>query len=91
MSDSQKISIRFYNDHEVRAVWNDDKGEWFFAVVDVIASITESESPRKYWSVLKLRLKRQGNELTTFCSQLKLLASDGKLITRIIMSRRINM
>lgn len=73
-----KISLRIYKDHEVRAIWSDDSQEWFFAVVDIIAAITESESPRKYWSVLKLRLKRQGNELATICSQLKLTAADGK-------------
>lgn len=75
---SQKISIRFYNDREVRAVWSEEQGEWFFAIVDIISAITGSESPRKYWSVLKTRLKRQGNELATNCSQLKLMAADGK-------------
>ena len=75
---SQKISIRFYNDREVRAVWSEEQGEWFFAIMDIITAITGSESPRKYWSVLKTRLKRQGNELATNCSQLKLMAADGK-------------
>ena len=75
---TNKISIRFYNDHEVRAVWSDEHGEWCFAVVDIVAAVTGSESPRKYWSVLKTRLKKQGNELATNCSQLKLMAADGK-------------
>ena len=74
----KKVSIRFYNDHEVRAVWSEEHGEWFFAIVDIVAAITQSEAPRKYWSVLKNRLKRQGNELATNCSQLKLMAADGK-------------
>lgn len=78
MENVQKISFRFYNDHEVRAVWKDDVHKWFFPAVDIIAAITESDSPRKYWSVLKLRLKKQGNELATNCSQLKILAVDGK-------------
>lgn len=73
-----KISIRFYGDREVRAIWNEVGNEWCFAIVDIVAAITESESPRKYWSVLKTRLKKQGNELATNCSQLKLTASDGK-------------
>jgi len=73
-----KISIRFYNNHEVRAVWKDDESMWYLAIVDIVAAITESVSPRKYWSVLKTRLKKQGNELATSCSQLKLMASDGK-------------
>ena len=73
-----KISIRFYKDHEVRAVWDENHSKWWFSVVDVVAAITESPNPRKYWSVLKSRLKQAGNELTTKCSQLKLTAADGK-------------
>ena len=73
-----KTSIRFYNDHEVRAIWDEEKCQWFFSAVDIVFAITESPNPRKYWSVLKTRLKKDGNELTTFCSQLKLTAADGK-------------
>ena len=73
-----KISIRFYKDHEVRAVWDENHSKWWFSVIDVVAAITESPNPRKYWSVLKSRLKQAGNELTTKCSQLKLTAADGK-------------
>jgi len=73
-----KISIRFYKDHEVRAVWDESHSKWWFSVIDVVAAITESPNPRKYWSVLKSRLKQAGNELTTKCSQLKLTAADGK-------------
>lgn len=73
-----KTSIRFYNDREVRAVWDEENNKWWFSVVDIVAAITESPNPRKYWSVLKTRLKSANNELTTRCSQLKLTASDGK-------------
>ena len=73
-----KTSIRFYNAHEVRAIWDEEKNQWFFSAVDIVFAITESPNPRKYWSVLKTRLKKDGNELTTFCSQLKLTAADGK-------------
>ena len=73
-----KTSIRFYKDHEVRAVWDEENAKWWFSVVDIIAAITDSPNPRKYWSVLKNRLKKAGNELTTKCSQLKLTAADGK-------------
>jgi hypothetical protein len=52
--------------------------EWFFSIVDVISILTKSVNPRKYWSVLKTRLKKEGNQLATKCSQLKMLASDGK-------------
>ena len=73
-----KISIRFYNDHEVRALWDEDNSKWWFSAVDIISAITESPNPRKYWSVMKTRLKKSNSELTTNCSQLKLTAADGK-------------
>lgn len=75
---NHKISIRFYNDKEVRAIWDEKNSKWWFSVVDVVSAITDSPSPRKYWSVLKSRLKKENNELTTKCSQLKLMSSDGK-------------
>ena len=73
-----KKSIRFYKDHLVRAVWDEENSQWWFSIVDVVGAITESSNPRKYWSVLKTRLKKAGNELTTRCSQLKLTSADGK-------------
>ena len=73
-----KISIRFYNGREVRAVWDEEKSKWWFSAVDIVAAITDSPNPRKYWSVLKTRLKKAGDKLTTTCSQLKLTAADGK-------------
>lgn len=73
----KKVSIRFYNDREVRTVWDEDNNIWMISIVDVIASITDSPNPRKYWSVLKSRLKKSQPELTTRCSQLKLTAADG--------------
>ena len=75
---SSKKSIRFYKDHEVRAVWDEEKSTWWFSIVDIVGAITDSPNPRKYWSVLKTRLKKAGNELTTRCSQLKMTAADGK-------------
>lgn len=75
---TRKVSIRFFNDKEVRAVWDDAKSEWLFSVVDIIGVLTGSADPRKYWSVLKTRLKKKNSQLTTNCSQLKLMAKDGK-------------
>ena len=73
-----KISIRFFDDREVRAVWDDNESKWWFSVVDIIGVLTESKDPRKYWTVLKTRLRKSGSQLTTNCSQLKLIAEDGK-------------
>ena len=75
---SQKLSFRFYNDREIRAVWDETDSQWWFAVVDIVGAVTESANPRKYWSVLKTRLKQSHPELTTKCSQLKMVSSDGK-------------
>ncbi len=75
---SNKKSIRFYKDHEVRAVWDEERSSWWFSIVDICGAITDSPNPRKYWSVLKTRLKKSGSELTTCCSQLKMTAADGK-------------
>ena len=75
---NNKISIRFFNDREVRAAWDDSANQWLFSVADIVGVLTESVNPRKYWSVLKSRLKKTNPELTTSCSQLKMTASDGK-------------
>ncbi|MBR0224779.1 MAG: Fic family protein [Thermoguttaceae bacterium] len=75
---SQKISVRFFDDHEIRAVWDDVSGRWQFAVVDIVAALTESANPGNYWRVLKNRLRAAGNETVTKCNGFKLLANDGK-------------
>ncbi|WP_144221495.1 Bro-N domain-containing protein [Flavobacterium anhuiense] len=62
----------------MRTIWNEDEEKWYFSIIDVIHALTESPNARKYWSVLKLRLKKEGSELATNCSQLKMQASDGK-------------
>lgn len=67
---------------EIRSVWDAEKEEYYFSVVDVVSALTDSKEPRKYWSVLKNRLKKEGSELTTKCSQLKMLAPDGKMRLR---------
>ena len=71
--------IKLFEGNKIRSSWDREKEEWYFSIVDIIGILTESENPRKYWSVLKTRLKKEGNELATICSQLKLKASDGKM------------
>ena len=63
---------------DIRTVWDKEKEEYYFSVVDVVEALTDSPNARKYWSVLKLRLKEEGSQLTTMCSQLKLQSQDGK-------------
>lgn len=77
----EKVSIRFYNDREVRAVWNEEENKWFFSVLDVIGAINEQDDytkTRNYWKFLKAKLKKEGNELVSATTQLKLRAADGK-------------
>ena len=74
-----KISIRFFNDQEVRAVWDEAESKWWFCAVDIVAAIGDSTDARNYWYVLKNRLKKTSAELLTKCKGFKLLAPDGKL------------
>lgn len=71
--------IKLFEGNQIRSVWDNDKEEWFFSIIDILGVLTESENPRKYWSVLKTRLKQDGSELATICSQLKMKATDGKM------------
>lgn len=74
----RESAIRLFQNHKVRVQWDDDNEKWVFSIVDIIGILTESLNPRKYWSVLKTRLKHEGSELATKCSQLKMQSSDGK-------------
>ena len=76
-----KTSIRFFNDREVRAVWDDTHNKWWFSVLDIIAAINEQDNyqkTRNYWKYLKTKLKKENNELVSATNQLKLQAPDGK-------------
>ena len=75
---TKETAIKLFETKQVRTHWDDENENWFFSIVDIIGVLTESENPRKYWSVLKTRLKDEGSELATNCSQLKMLSSDGK-------------
>lgn len=78
---NNKISIRFFNDREVRAVWDEENSKWFFSVIDIVSVLNEQddyEKNRNYWKYLKLKLKKENNELVSAANQLKLTAPDGK-------------
>jgi len=75
---TQKQAIQLFEERKVRTVWDDKAQKWYCSIIDVVAVLTDSPNPRKYWSVLKTRLKKEGSELATNCSQLKMLATDGK-------------
>ncbi|HQZ25658.1 MAG TPA: Bro-N domain-containing protein [Flavobacterium sp.] len=75
---TKETAIKLFEQKQIRSVWSDDEEKWYFSIVDVIAVLTETPNARKYWSVLKTRLKKEGSQLATNCSQLKLQSSDGK-------------
>ena len=76
-----KISIRFFNDREVRAVWDEANSKWWFSVLDAVGVLNAQDDytkNRNYWKYLKTKLKNEGNEVVSATNQLKLLAPDGK-------------
>lgn len=75
---TKKEAIKIFEEKKVRTVWDDETEEWYFSVIDVVAILTDSLDPKRYWSVLKSRLKKEGCEPTTICSTLKMPAADGK-------------
>ena len=81
-------SIKLFEDKKIRVVYDEEKGDYYFSVVDVVGVLTDSPNPRKYWSVLKTRLKAEGSEVTTKCSQLKMLAPDDKIRVRDAMDTK---
>lgn len=76
--ENMRLINKIFNNEEIRMVWNNETEKYYISVIDIIGVLTDSENPRKYWSVLKTRLKKEGSEMATICSQLKLKSSDGK-------------
>ena len=78
---SNKISIRFFNDKEVRAIWDEENSKWWFSVLDVVGVLNaqdDYEKNRNYWKYLKAKLKKENNQLGSVTTQFKLTAPDGK-------------
>jgi len=79
MSEFERVKV--FEDKEIRKEWHEEEQDWYVSIVDVIGVLTDQpthDSARKYWSVMKTRMKKEGNELTTVCSQLKMKSADGK-------------
>ncbi len=76
---TKKNQIQLFNDRKVRTVWDSDKEEWYFSVVDVVGVLTDSDNPRRYLSDLKRKLKKEGSEVYENIVQLKLKSADGKM------------
>ena len=74
----KKDAIKIFEDKKVRTHWDEEEEKWYFSVIDVIEILTNSNRPRKYWSDLKIKLKKEGSELSEKIGQLKIKSSDGK-------------
>ncbi len=78
---SHTISIRFFDDREVRAVWDEENSKWWFSVLDIVSVLTDQDDytkTRNYWKYLKAKLKKENSQVVSNTTQLKLLANDGK-------------
>ena len=85
-----KISIRFYKDHKVRAVWDEAHNQWWFSVLDIVGAINQQDDHKKnrnYWKYLKAKLRKEENELVSATTQLKLTAADGKKYKTDVVSQ----
>ena len=76
---AQNHQIQLFENKQIRTKWDEETEKWYFSVIDIIDVLTESVDAKRYWSVLKVRLKKEGAEPTTICSTLKMPASDGKM------------
>ncbi len=70
--------LKVFENKKIRSVWDDTQDKWLFSVIDIVEALTDSPDAKRYWSVLKVRLKKEGVEPTTICSTFKLVATDGK-------------
>lgn len=78
---AEKISIRFFDDREVRAIWDEENSKWWFSVLDIVGVLNAQDDyskNRNYWKFLKTKLRKEQNEVVSDTNQLKLLAPDGK-------------
>ena len=85
-----KISIRFYKDHKVRAVWDEEKSQWWFSILDIVGAINEQddhEKNRNYWKYIKAKLRKEQSKVVSDTTQLKLTASDGKKYNTDVISQ----
>ena len=79
---TKKQALQLFEQKKVRTIWDEEQEKWYFAIVDVVAVLTEQDDylkSRKYWNNLKQRLKQEGNETVTNCNAFKLQAADGKM------------
>ncbi len=75
---TKETAIKLFEQNQIRSVWDDEQEKWYFSIVDIVEVLTETDRPRKYWSDLKSKLKKEGSQLSDKIGQLKMVAADGK-------------
>ena len=80
--------LNLFEDNEIRSIWDSEKEEYYFSVVDVIVALTKSDRPRKYWNDLKKKLENEGSELSEKIGQLKLKSKDGKFYNQDVLDTK---
>ena len=88
MNNKLETISNIFEDMEIRSIWDSDKEEYFFSVVDVIVALTKSDRPRKYWNDLKKKLENEGSELSERIGQLKLKSKDGKFYNQDVLDTK---
>ena len=88
MNNKLETISNIFEDMEIRSIWDSDKEEYFFSVVDVIVALTKSDRPRKYWNDLKKKLENEGSELSEKIGQLKLKSKDGKFYNQDVLDTK---
>ena len=76
---TNETAIKLFEQKQIRSTWKDDEERWYFSIIDVIEVLTDTDRPRKYWSDLKTKLKKEGSELSEKIGQLKMVSEDGKM------------
>jgi hypothetical protein len=76
---NKDTAIKLFESKKIRSIWDDDEEKWYFSIIDVVEILTGTDRPRKYWSDLKAKLKKEGSELSEKIGQLKMAAEDGKM------------
>ena len=85
---SKQNKIQLFQEQKVRTLWDENQEKWFFSIIDVVAILTESPRPRKYWNALKTKLQEEGSELSQNMGQLKMQAEDGKMSNASVIGKR---
>jgi hypothetical protein len=75
---TKKDAIKLFEDKKIRSLWDDETEKWYFSIIDVIEALVGTDRPRKYWNDLKIKLEKEGSELSEKIGQLKMQSSDGK-------------